>query len=182
MQNSLSRHLKMKGMKKIAQKNKSIEGSWMVFVCFEYVCRLSWGRYKARQKKIMIRVVMGITEGRISQREMGETTEKIQKIITFFYCQQKQVFLSVHFNSDEISLALKKKKKVLPQEAQPLESKNKYIILVSLLIQSDHFLLLAQIIIVRFYEILFLKQPAFHKDKRVDSLVFKIQHSAYAKY
>lgn len=52
---------------------------------------------------------------------------------------------------------LKKKKKVLPQEAQPLESKNKYIILVSLLIQSDHFLLLAQIIIVRFYEILFLK-------------------------
>lgn len=50
-----------------------------------------------------------------------------------------------------------KKKKVFPQEAQPLESKNKYIILVSLLIQSDHFLLLAQIIIVRFYEILFLK-------------------------
>lgn len=122
---------------------------------------------------------MGISEGQISQKEMEETTEKIQKIITFLYCQQKQLFLSVHFNGDEISLALKK---IFPQEAQLLERKNKYIILVVLLIQSDHFLLLAPIIIVRFYEIPSLKQLVFHKDKRVDPLVFKTQYSTYAKY
>lgn len=86
---------------------------WEKFVCFTkkrlgHVCGLS-REGLTQDKKLKLQVMMGITMEKTATGQGGNSLKNLKKIITFTIFNKNGFFLkSVHFNSDEISLALKK--------------------------------------------------------------------------